>query len=149
MGIFRRLSSGRGHNLYGEAAWPNDILYVFAPAIESLLCGLLGCPLACAPPGGLPADAFSTPVEILPEWYLLASFNLLRVAPGKPAGIAAALGLLAFLAAMPFYGEALLTFFQNPWRRPSNCGSALTCIAGGGLLSAGGIEVTDCAAPSL
>ena len=24
-----KLSKGMGHNLYGEAAWPNDILYTF------------------------------------------------------------------------------------------------------------------------
>jgi len=76
----RFLLAGRGHNLYGESAWPNDILYVFPPVILALGAGLAGLAVACPPSVELaPADPFLTPREILPEYYLYPTFNLIRV----------------------------------------------------------------------
>ena len=59
--LLAKLSCGMGHNSYGEAAWPNDIVYIFAVLIYGLS---IACPLeimSCS-------NAFSTPLEIVPEW---------------------------------------------------------------------------------
>jgi cytochrome b6-f complex subunit 4 len=76
-----------GHNYMGEPAWPNDILYIFPVVITGLLSIVIG--LSVCQPFGLsePADPFATPLEILPEWYIFATFNLLRVSPSKLLGI--------------------------------------------------------------
>ena len=33
------------------------------------------------------SNAFSTPLEIVPEWYLLLCFNLLRIVTSKGIGV--------------------------------------------------------------
>ena len=38
---------------------------------------------------GEPADPFATPLEILPEWFLLPAFEILRAVPNKLLGIGA------------------------------------------------------------
>jgi cytochrome b6-f complex subunit 4 len=38
---------------------------------------------------GEPADPFATPLEILPEWYLYPTFQILRIVPNKLLGIGA------------------------------------------------------------
>jgi hypothetical protein len=74
------LSAGSGHNCYGESAWPNEILYVFGAAMECLLCAVLGLVFLSAPSQELSlANPYNTPVEILPEWYLFPTFNVLRI----------------------------------------------------------------------
>ena len=35
---------------------------------------------------GEPADPFATPLEILPEWFLLPAFEILRAVPNKLLG---------------------------------------------------------------
>lgn len=82
-----KLSKGMGHNYMGEPAWPNDILYIFPVVITGVMCILIG--LSVSQPFGIsePADPFATPLEILPEWYIFATFNLLRVSPSKLIGI--------------------------------------------------------------
>ena len=72
----KKLAAGMGHNSYGEIAWPNDLLYMFPVCI----LGVIGCAtlLAAVYPTevGEPADPFSTPLEILPEWFLLPTFSV-------------------------------------------------------------------------
>lgn len=114
--LVSKLSKGLGHNYYGEPAWPNDILYIFPILILGLLSILFG--LATIEPLQLieRASAFATPLEILPEWYFLASFNLLRILSDKCFGILTMISLPGFALLVPFYEN--LCPFGNPFRRP-------------------------------
>ena len=62
------------------------------------------------------ANPFATPLEILPEWYLFPTFNLLRILSDKFIGILSIFYLPGVLLIIPF-GENL-NRYQNPFRRP-------------------------------
>ena len=61
-------------------------------------------------------NPFATPNEILPEWYLFPTFNLLRILSNKFIGILSMFYLPGVLLIIPF-GENL-NRYQNPFRRP-------------------------------
>ncbi len=82
-----KLSKGIGHNNYGEPAWPNDILYIFPIVISGISSSILGLAIHSALGIIENATPFATPLEILPEWYLLPTFNLLRILSDKCIGI--------------------------------------------------------------
>ena len=84
-----KLAKGMGHNYYGEPAWPNDLLYIFPVVILGTFAILIGLGVLEPYAVGEPADPFATPLEILPEWYLFPTFNILRILPNKLLGIAA------------------------------------------------------------
>ena len=111
-----KLSKGMGHNYYGEPGWPNDILYIF----PIVLFGMSSCTLGLAIWEPLkisnPAQPFSTPFEILPEWYLFATFNLLRIEYDKFIGILSVLAIGIVLLVIPLLEN--LSTYQNPIRRP-------------------------------
>lgn len=111
-----KLAKGMGHNYYGEPAWPNDLLYIFPVVI----LGTIGCVVALSilDPAmvGEPADPFATPLEILPEWYLYPSFQILRTVPNKLLGIALTAFVPLGLMLVPFIEN--VNKFQNPFRRP-------------------------------
>lgn len=111
-----KLAQGMGHNYYGEPAWPNDLLYTFPIVIMGTIA-LCVC-LAVLDPAmiGEPADPFATPLEILPEWYLYPSFQILRVVPNKLLGIALTGAIPLGLILVPFIEN--VNKFQNPFRRP-------------------------------
>ena len=111
-----KLSKGIGHNNYGEPAWPNDILYIFPIVISGISSSILG--LAIHEALGIIENAtpFATPLEILPEWYLLPTFNLLRILSDKCIGILSMFYFPGVLISLPF-GENL-NRYQNPFRRP-------------------------------
>ena len=67
---------------------------------------------------GEPADPFATPLEILPEWFLLPVFEILRSVPNKLLGIGAMISIPVFLATLPFVESS--NPFANPFRRPSS-----------------------------
>jgi cytochrome b6-f complex subunit 4 len=145
-----RLSVGAGHNSYGEPAYPNDILFVFPPVIESAAAAGCGLAPAAAPPlAGLAANSFLTPLEILPEWYLYAAFGMLRAFPCKAAGIASVVGLLLGLPAAPFSGELGLSFLQNPWCRPATSGASAVLTEAALLLTLGALLDVELGAPWL
>jgi len=104
------------HSSYGEPAWPNDLLYIFPTVILRTIAGVIS--LAILAPTGLQdaANPFATPLEILPEFYLYATFNLLRVIPNKLIGIIAMAAVPVILLVVPFIEN--LNRFQNPFRRP-------------------------------
>ena len=104
-----KLAKGMGHNYYGEPAWPNDLLYIFPVVILGTFAILIGLGVLEPYAVGEPADPFATPLEILPEWYLFPTFNILRILPNKLLGIAA-------MAPVPFIEN--VNKFQNPFRRP-------------------------------
>ena len=111
-----KLAKGMGHNYYGEPAWPNDLLYIFPVVIlGSIACvgGLAVLDLALV---GEPADPFSTPLEILPEWYFFPVFQILRVVPNKLLGVVLMASVPLGLIAVPFIEN--VNKFQNPFRRP-------------------------------
>jgi len=114
--LTQKLSKGTGHNYMGEPAWPNDILYIFPVVIFGLLSITLG--LSVGQPYSLsdPADPFATPLEILPEWYIFATFNILRVLPAKLIGILS-MAYVPLLFILVGFGENI-SKFQNPFRRP-------------------------------
>ena len=89
-----KLAKGMGHNYYGEPAWPNDLLYLFLICILGTIFSCLG--LAVIKPLGLReiANCFSTPIEILPEWYFYPIFNIIRLVPNKSVGMLSLIGLL-------------------------------------------------------
>jgi len=111
-----KLSKGIGHNYYGESAWPNDILYIFPIVICGIRSSILG--LAIHEALGIIENAtpFATPLEILPEWYLFSTFNLLRILSDKFIGILSMFYFPGVLFLLPF-GENL-NRYQNPFRRP-------------------------------
>jgi len=65
---------------------------------------------------GEPADPFATPLEILPEWYLYPTFQILRIVPNKLLGIGAMTAIPLGLMLVPFIES--INKFQNPFRRP-------------------------------
>ena len=115
-----RLSKGMGHVLYGEPAWPNDILYIFPNVTAGNLSSILG--LALLDPIGLnePSDPFATPTQLLPEWYFYTVFNLLRLVENKVAGLICMANLPLLLISVPVVEN--LSIFQNPMRRRTNQG---------------------------
>lgn len=111
-----KLAQGMGHNSYGEPAWPNDLLYTFPVVILGTIALCVG--LAVLDPAlvGEPANPFATPLEILPEWYLYPSFQVLRVVPNKLLGITLMTAIPLGLMIVPFLEN--VNKFQNPFRRP-------------------------------
>ncbi|MEY3870481.1 MAG: hypothetical protein RLZZ338_4375 [Cyanobacteriota bacterium] len=111
-----KIAKGMGHNYYGEPAWPNDLIYIFPTVILGTIALCVG--LAVLDPAmiGEPSNPFATPLEILPEWYLWASFQILRVLPNKLLGIAGMASIPLGLMLIPFIES--VNKFQNPFRRP-------------------------------
>jgi cytochrome b6-f complex subunit 4 len=62
------------------------------------------------------ANAFATPLEILPEWYLFPIFNLLRILSDKCIGILSILALASLFLKLPIAEN--LNKHQNPFHRP-------------------------------
>nr|ARO91107.1 cytochrome b6-f complex subunit 4 [Flintiella sanguinaria] len=111
-----KLAKGMGHNYYGEPAWPNDILYMFPPVILGTIACVVGLAIMEPSSIGEKADPFATPLEILPEWYLYPTFNLLRVIPNKLIGISIMASIPLGLITVPFIES--INKYQNPFRRP-------------------------------
>ncbi|NEP17767.1 MAG: cytochrome b6-f complex subunit IV, partial [Leptolyngbya sp. SIO4C1] len=90
--------------------------YIFPVVILGTIALCVG--LAVLDPAivGEPADPFATPLEILPEWYLYPTFQILRIVPNKLLGIALMTAIPLGLMAVPFIESA--NKFQNPFRRP-------------------------------
>ena len=62
-----------------------------------------------------PADPFSTPVGIKPEWYFLAAYQTLRLFPSEVAGLAVQAVAVTFLFLLPFIDRGQE---RRPARRP-------------------------------
>merc|ERR1711957_592780 len=54
------------------------------------------------PDNYIPADPYKTPAHIVPEWYFLPFYAMLRSIPHKAAGIAAMLGSILIWLVIPF-----------------------------------------------
>ena len=109
-----KLSRGLGHNSYGEQAWPNDLLYMFPISILGIFAAVTGLAILSPTPIGEPANPYATPYEILPEWFLFPTFQILRVVPNKLLGITAIAAVPLLLMCVPFLESN--SRFQNPVR---------------------------------
>ncbi|MCW6037732.1 cytochrome b6-f complex subunit IV [Spirulina subsalsa FACHB-351] len=130
-----KIAKGMGHNTYGELAWPNDLLYVFPICIMATIALCIGLAVLDPAMVGEPANPFATPLEILPEWYLYPTFQILRIVPNKLLGIAAMSSIPLGLILVPFIES--VNKFQNPFRRPVAmviflAGTAITLWLGAG-----------------
>jgi cytochrome b6-f complex subunit 4 len=61
--------------------------YIFPIVISGISSSILGLAIHSALGIIENATPFATPLEILPEWYLLPTFNLLRILSDKCIGI--------------------------------------------------------------
>ena len=111
-----KLAKGIGHNYYGEPAWPNDLLYIFPVVILGTFACVIGLAVLDPATNGEPANPFSTPLEILPEWYFYPTFQLLRTVPNKFLGVSLMAAVPVGLLTVPFIES--INKFQNPFRRP-------------------------------
>jgi quinol-cytochrome oxidoreductase complex cytochrome b subunit len=57
---------------------------------------------------GIPADSMQTPADVVPEWYFLLYYGILRSIPHKTLGILAMLGSLFVLFLIPFINTSLI-----------------------------------------
>ena len=143
--VSSKLSKGIAHNYYGEPAWPNDILYVFPIVILGISYMLLG--LAIHQPYNKSEDAlaFMTPLEIIPEWYLLSTFNLLRILSSKFIGMFSMFSFPGVLL-LQASGENI-NRYQNPFRRPIITHIFITMLVYSIWLSIGPLEAINLSIP--
>ena len=67
------------------------------------------------PDNCIPADPFETPRHVVPEWYFLAYYAILRGIPHKTGGIIAMFGSIAVLFIIPFINSSEI---RNTTYRP-------------------------------
>jgi quinol-cytochrome oxidoreductase complex cytochrome b subunit len=67
------------------------------------------------PDNCIPADSMQTPAHVVPEWYFLPYYAILRSIPHKTLGILAMLGSLFVLFLIPFINTSLI---RNTTYRP-------------------------------
>lgn len=75
-------------------------VHVFLAAYVTIVCfypNLLG-----HPDNYIEADPYNTPTHIVPEWYFLPFYAILRAIPNKPLGVLGMLAAILILAALPF-----------------------------------------------
>jgi ubiquinol-cytochrome c reductase cytochrome b subunit len=60
------------------------------------------------PANYIPADPMHTPAHIVPEWYFLPYYAILRSIPNKTGGAAAMFGSLIVLFFIPFTNTSLI-----------------------------------------
>jgi len=91
-------------------------VFVFMAAIVGIVCyapNVLG-----HSDNYIPANPLSTPSSIVPEWYLLPYYAILRAVPNKLLGVLAMLGSLLILLAMPLLDTSRVrgATFRPLWR---------------------------------
>jgi ubiquinol-cytochrome c reductase cytochrome b subunit len=67
------------------------------------------------PDNYIPADPLHTPAHVVPEWYFLPYYAILRSIPHKAGGIVAMVGSILVLALIPFINSSLI---RNTTYRP-------------------------------
>ena len=77
-------------------------MYIFAVLIYGLGVLIFGLSIAC-------------PLEIVPEWYLLLSFNLLRIVTSKGIGVKEMVILVPIMICLCIIEN--LSVYSNPFRR--------------------------------
>ncbi|HEY5674914.1 MAG TPA: cytochrome bc complex cytochrome b subunit [Malonomonas sp.] len=107
-----------------------DLSMIFF-ALALLVAITFFAPWLFIPPDALtPADPFSTPEHIKPEWYFLWAYQSLKIFPSALLGLAAQGAAMGFLAMLPFID-------RGPERRPSKRPIFVTLYLLGILLTIG------------
>ena len=91
-------------------------MYIFAVLIYGLGVLIFGLSIASPLEIMSSSNAFSTPLEIVvPEWYLLLSFNLLRIVTSKGIGVKEMVILAPIMICLCIIEN--LSVYSNPFRR--------------------------------
>lgn len=98
----------------GEPFFPHELLR-FGVAFFVFLAVLLSLVIFIPPGIEEPADPMNTPTHIKPEWYFLASYQMLKLIPNERAGLAVqtVAGLAVLL--LPFWEKSRR---RHPSKRP-------------------------------
>ena len=91
-------------------------MYIFAVLIYGLGVLIFGLSIACPLEIMSCSNAFSTPLEIVPEWYLLLCFNLLRIVTSKGIGVKKEMVILVPIIIFLCIIENV-SVYSNPFRR--------------------------------
>jgi len=67
------------------------------------------------PDNYIPADPLVTPLHIVPEWYFLPFYAILRSLPGKLLGVVALVASIVVLAFLPFI---IVVTYRSASNRP-------------------------------
>lgn len=98
----------------GEPFFPHELLR-FGVAVFVFLAVFLSLVIFLSPEVHEPADPMNTPTHIKPEWYFLASYQMLKLIPNERAGLAVqtVAGLAVLL--LPFWEKSRR---RHPSKRP-------------------------------
>jgi quinol-cytochrome oxidoreductase complex cytochrome b subunit len=115
----RRESSYVERDVLAFPYWPHE--FVRNIALASFFVGIILFISAAAPPHiGQPADPSSTPAIILPDWYLMWTFGMLKLGPLNPDlailggqklmadrtyGVLSQVAVMGFLTIVPFLNK--------------------------------------------
>jgi ubiquinol-cytochrome c reductase cytochrome b subunit len=97
------------------------------------------------PDNYIPANPFVTPAHIVPEWYFLPFYAILRAVPDKLGGVLLMFGSIAVLFVLPWLDTSPVRSLRfRPMLRPFFWAFAVTCVVLGyaGAMPAEGIWVT-------
>ena len=87
------------------------------------------------------SNAFSTPLEIVPEWYFLPSFNLLRIIQWKVIGVLSMIALIILMLSICLIEN--LSIYSNPFRRPIMISLSLVYSVYGQWLGEGYVSIQE------
>ena len=110
--------------------WPHHILKE-AATIPLLVALLVAIVLLVPPHTGEPADPYSTPSHIKPEWYFLAAYQTLKIVPSEVLGLIVQGAAFFVLLCLPFLDRSPRTALRN--RPVFALGVALAILAVVGL----------------
>jgi quinol-cytochrome oxidoreductase complex cytochrome b subunit len=68
--------------------------------------------LAGHPDNYIKANPFVTPSHIVPEWYFLSYYAILRSVPSKLGGVCAMVGAIAIFLVLPLLNPVPITSFN-------------------------------------
>lgn len=94
--------------------WLYDILYLFPTVGLGTIAICIGLAVLSPVSVGNPADPFATPEHLLPEWYLLPVYQLVRLVPYKVVGIITMAAFATGLLLLPLIENL---GFDVRWRR--------------------------------
>ena len=90
---------------------------VIAFFLAVLIAGVFFAPGLFIPPTAFePADPFTTPLGIKPEWYFLWAYQTLKIFPSEILGLAVQAAAMTLLAVLPFLDRGRE---RRPGRRPA------------------------------
>jgi hypothetical protein len=107
------------------------------------------CGLASSEPshGLLLSNPFQTPVEIVPEWYFVPTFNVLRTLEDKSVGVLSLVTLPLGLLLTPPVENSVP--WQNPFRRVVAMSNTLSFLGHAAIAAIGAAASIHAAFPSL